>query len=50
VFLVTAGVYLIGAIVLFIFAEAKTQPFALAKPDASKDAKHEEELKKLYQK
>ena len=32
-FLVTACVYLIGAIVLIIFAEAKTQPFALPKTD-----------------
>ena len=31
--MVTAVVYLIGATVLIIFAEAKPEPFALAKPE-----------------
>lgn len=40
-FLVTAVVYLIGAIILIIFAEAKTQPFALP---PKKEINNEEEL------
>jgi hypothetical protein len=44
VFLITAGVYLIGAVVLILFTEAKTQDFAMPKKDNSIDTKNEKEF------
>ncbi len=43
-FLITAGVYLIGAVVLIVFTQAKTQDFAMPKIDNSIKTKNEKEF------